>query len=352
MADGPLVDDDGVTFALVDRYRRLAGVRLAQEVGLDDTAFSLDRTVWTLQIGRPPVDRIEYLFEIEDHNQRRATINDPANPRRVRGAFGDKSVVEFPGYRPPAWLGADRETGTSVPFEIRAPRLDDFVSGALWTPAGMPDEAEAPLLVVHDGPEFDALAGFTHYVAAAVAGGLLPPVRVALLGPGERNAWYAGNPAYATTLVDAVLPALPAAPARIGVGASLGALALLHTQLPTQRMRRAPFDALFLQSGSFFTTKLDPQESGFSGFGAVTGFVAALHNADEPAGGAIPVAMTCGLAEENLANNQAMAATLRRLGHPVEFSAVRDAHNYTAWRDAWHPHLTALISAAVASHAA
>lgn len=348
-ADSPRVDDDGVTFTVIDRYRKLAAVRLVQELGLEDVAFTRAQTVWTLRIERPPVDRMEYLFEIEDHNDHRATITDPANPRRVSGAFGDKSVVEFPEYRPPTWLDLPAtDTGRTTPFEIAAPRLESTVSGALWTPAGLTDSDEVPLVVVHDGPEFDALAGFTHYVAAMIGEGSLPPVRVALVSPGERNSWYSANADYAATLAETVLPALPASRACVGVGASLGALALLHARVTMA----APFDALFLQSGSFFTPQLDPQESGFSGFGRVTDFVAALHGSGDLRGRVVPVGMTCGVPEENLANNEAMAATLRRLGHAVAFAAVRDAHNYTAWRDAWHPHLTRLITAAVTTRAA
>ena len=347
-ADGPRVDDEGVTFTVVDRYRRLAGLRLVQEIGLDDVSFTRKRTVWTLHVDRPPVDRIEYLFEIKDHNEHRATITDPDNPRRVPGAFGDKSVIEFPEYVPPTWLGEPAETGAVVPFEIEAPRLESTVTGALWTPVHVTETDAVPLVVVHDGPEFDALAGFTTYIAAMIAERALPPMRVALLSPGERNNWYSANPDYAATLADVVLRALPASVARIGVGASLGALALLHAQ----ETRGAPFDALFLQSGSFFTPELDPQESGFSGFGAVTAFVAGVDGPRRAGDRAVPVGMTCGVLEENLANNEAMAATLRRLGHPVALTQVRDAHNYTAWRDAWQPNLTELITTTVATHAA
>lgn len=344
-AGGPRVEGDGVTFTVIDRYRRLAAVRLIQEIGLDDVAFTRAGTVWTLRVDRPPVDRMEYLFEIEDHNQHRATITDPENPRRAPGAFGEKSVVEFPEYSAPCWCDTTTDVGSTAPFEIDAPRLDGSVSGELWTPAELADHDDAPLIVVHDGPEFASLAGFTHYVAVAAATGFIPPVRVALLAPGERNSWYSANPAYAETLTCDVLPALPPAQATVGVGASLGALAMLHVQVSQD----APFDALFLQSGSFFTPALDPQEARFSGFDAVTSFVASLH------GSALdhttPVTMTCGLAEENLANNEAMAATLERLGCAVALHAIRDAHNYTAWRDAWHPHLTKLISTALTNAA-
>ena len=48
--------------------------------------------------------------------------------------------------------------------------------------------------------------------------------------------------------------------------------------------------------------------------------------------------LTCGAAEENIHNNRAMAAALGEQLHEV-----RDLHNYTAWRDALHPHLTELL---------
>jgi enterochelin esterase family protein len=124
-------------------------------------------------------------------------------------------------------------------------------------------------------------------------------------------------------------------------------VAVLHAH----RLFPALFDALLLQSGSFFTPALDPQEHRFAGFGPVTAFVAEVHAAalDEHP---VPAVLTCGTAEENLANNRSMAATLRRLGYAAELVEVRDAHNYTAWRDALHPHLTALVANLVAERAA
>jgi enterochelin esterase family protein len=346
MGSAPVVDEDGVTFVLADRYRRLSGVRLVQDLGLADLAFVRERTRWWLRLPRPPVDRMEYLFEVEDANGHRHTILDPGNPYRAPGAFGDKSVLAFPEYAAPPWRDAAGIAGAEEQFEIAAPLLDSAVTGSVWTPAGLC--GPAPLLVVHDGPEFAALGGFTAYLAASISAGTLPPLRAALLGPGERNVWYSANPDYATTLTETVLAALPDATARIGVGVSLGALAMLHAH------RRQPdaFDGLMLQSGSFFTSDLDPQEANFSGWQPVTDFVASVH-ADDSDDNPVPTAMTCGVPEENLANNQRMAESLSRLGYPVEIAAVRDAHNYTAWRDALHPHLTDLITSVLAAaHAA
>lgn len=335
--------DRSATFELVDRPRRLTGVRLVQEIGLASRLdFARIRDAWRLRVGLPNVQRMEYLFEIRDHRGDRTTIPDPANPRRAPGAFGEKSVLELDGYTRPAWLAATPVGSSELSLQVPAPGLDGSLDVTVWTPAELQPDQPAPLLVVHDGPEYAQLAAFTQYLGAAIAAGDLPPARAALVAPGDRNAWYSANAAYARALSDQVLTTLEAAaPAtiRIGVGASLGGLALLHAH----RSFPERLDGLLLQSGSFFTPELDPQESEFSGFAAVTEFVAAVHaSSTDPR--PVPVVLTCGTVEENRPNNELMAATLRRLGYGVSMVTVPDAHNYTAWRDALHPHLTQLVA--------
>lgn len=346
----PIAEAHRVTFRLADPNGRLRAVRLMQDLGL---AHPLDFTrrsgLWTLRLPRPPVDRMEYLFEVVEHNEKHATITDPGNPLRTGGAFGDKSVVQFPGYREPAWLALPGSADFTQPFSVKT-RSRRTISGVLWSPDGLDPGACAPLLIVHDGPEYATLGSFTHYLGAMIAAGTLPAMRAALLAPGDRNTVYAANRAYARSLCLDVVPALDRlAPTsvRVGVGVSLGALAILHAH----RSHPSVFGGLILQSGSFFTLDLDPQERDFSGFDAVTGFVTELENA--PADGQpVPTAMTCGVPEENLANNVQMAATLSRLGYPTEFREVRDAHNYVAWRDALDPVSTDLLKTVVATHAA
>src|SRR6266516_4386112 len=99
-------DAHDIRFSFADPDRSLAGVRLQQRIGLDPTEFSYaeDAHAWTLVVPRPPAWRIEYQFELEHPDGVRETINDPGNPQRVGGAFGDKSVLACPDYARPAWL--------------------------------------------------------------------------------------------------------------------------------------------------------------------------------------------------------------------------------------------------------
>jgi enterochelin esterase family protein len=338
-----------VAFELIDRSGRLSGVRLQQEIGLAGPLdFVRTRGTWRLSVELPDVDRMEYLFEVRDANGARITILDPGNPRRAPGAFGEKSVLELDDYELPAWLAAVPVESAETSVEVDAPDLDGSVEVTVWAPADL--VGNAPLLVVHDGPEYASLAALTQFLGAAIAARDIPPLRAALIAPGERNAWYSANPAYTHALCEQVLPALAdIAPAdvRIGIGASLGGLAMLHAQVNYPDR----FDGLLLQSGSFFTPELDPQELEFSGFAAVSEFVASVHAAEE-ATRPVPAALTCGTVEENLANNELMTASLQRLGYRAQLAAVRDAHNYTAWRDALDLHLPALLSEVVAARAA
>lgn len=333
-----------VRFEVPDPTRELAGVRLVTDVPFPasqrDFAYTTDH--WELSPGRPPVDRIEYLLEVRDHDGGSQTVTDPRNPLQAPGAFGPKSVLELDGYTAPAWLGTDPEPGASDDLKVPARQLDTSVPVRLWSPADAPDDEPLPLLLAHDGPEFDSLASLTRYLAAGVAGAWLPRLRAALLAPGPRDRWYSANPGYARALRQAVIPAVTArvaTKARIGMGASLGGLAMLHAHC------RYPdaFDALFLESGSFFCPQFDGHERRFPYYRRIVAFVAGVHRSRKLPGRPIPVTLTCGAIEENVANNRLMTATLTSHGYDASLHEVPDMHNYTAWRDALDPHLTQLL---------
>jgi enterochelin esterase family protein len=331
------------TFRVPDPHHRLTGVRLQQDVRIpgDLLDFHRDETGWELTIGRPPVSRMEYLLELHYPDGGTGTVTDPANPLQAPGAFGPKSVLEFPGYTPPSWLAAPAPAGGGDTFDVPVRYLDGPVTVRTWCPPGTKDGDPLPMLVAHDGPEYDSLASLTRYLSAGTAAGWLPPLRAALLAPGPRDRWYSASARYARALQLEVIPALAAGLAttcRVGMGASLGALAMLHAH------SRHPgvLDALFLQSGSFFTPRHDSQERRFPHYRRITRFVAEAHGGRLPAC-PIPVTLTCGAIEENVYNNRQMTATLQAAGYPATLHEVPDMHNFTAWRDAFDPHLTALL---------
>ncbi len=206
-----------------------------------------------------------------------------------------------------------------------------------------PPGQDAPLLVVHDGPEYAEYAALTRFLDAMSWEERIPPLRAALIQPVDRNETYSASALYAGALVRELLPEITKrAPhgKRIGMGASLGALAMLHAHARHPRW----FDGLLLQSGSFFRPRYDKQESGFPRYRRITRFVGmALRGVDVER--TIPVAITCGTGEENRANNEDIAAALTGQGYPTWLAEVRDAHTWTAWRDSFDPHLPALIEA-------
>jgi enterochelin esterase-like enzyme len=341
---GVRADDVSATFAVADPERALAGVRLLPDAPIPAGLLDFRRAgdFWRLSLARPPVWRLEYLLELRYQDGGAKVVTDPANPRQAPGAFGPKSVLEFPGYVPPSWLTAGADPGTGTVFGVTAP--DRVIGVRTWSPSGVPADTPLPLLIAHDGPEYDALASLTRYLGAGVAGGWLPRLRAALLGPGQRNEWYSASPRYARALCRLVLPDLGsrlATTVRIGIGASLGGLAMLHAHC----RHPGSFDGLFLQSGSFFAPRLDPQERPFPYFRRITAFTAGVQDGRWP-GRPVPVVLTCGGLEENAGNNRSMAAALASHGYPASLHEVPDTHNYTAWRDAFDPYLTRLLQQA------
>jgi enterochelin esterase family protein len=326
-----------------DPAHQFAGVRLCPDVRLPGGQLDFRRAGdgWQLAIDRPPVSRMEYLVELRYPGGSSEIVTDPGNPRQVGGAFGPKSVLEFHSYAPPGWLAAPAEPGSSRAFDLPVPALGGAIPVISWCPAGAADDEPLPLIVVHDGPEYDTLASLTRYLAAGVAGKWLPRLRAALLGPGQRDRWYSANDRYARALRLVVIPALTGAlatTARVGMGTSLGGLAMLHAYC------RYPgvFDALFVQSGSFFCPRFDSHERRFPYYQRIVRFVAAVHGGGLPPR-PVPVVLTCGAIEENAQNNRLMAQALRAAGYQADLHEVPDVHNYTAWRDAFDPHLSGLL---------
>jgi enterochelin esterase family protein len=342
-AAGPRVGSDAVEF-VVDEPR-LRGVALLHELRRPRRVeFERASGAWRLSFRRPDADRMEYLLELTHRNGRSSVVRDETNPRRAPGPFGDKSVIEFPDYELPAWVvDEDAAEGSLRELPLASDRLREVVPAVLWSAADTDPAQPLPLLVVHDGPEYGAYSALVRLLDHLVDFGEVPELRAALLPPpGDRNESYSASARYANALAADLVPGIVrAAPTDrrvVFAGASLGALAALHGHFRNPGL----VAGLFLQSGSFFRRRYDTYEFGFPRFARIARFVGEVHGRTGFAP-QVPVTLTCGTAEENLANNRALAGALERRGWDVRTLWNRDAHNWTAWRDALHPNLAELL---------
>jgi enterochelin esterase-like enzyme len=322
---------------LHDPDHHYAAVRLCSDLPLRDSRFVRDDGAWVLRFPPVRLDRLEYQLELSDHDGDTHVVCDPGNPERAPGVFGEKSVLTGPGYHAPAWLHARQAASVYEKVGVRV--FGQRLAVRVWSPG----EGPMPLLVAHDGPEYEELAALTRYAGAMIEGGALAPFRVALLPPGDRDEWYSASAVYGRALCRRILPALRDAVAvtgsPVGMGASLGALAMLHAQ----RTWPGELAGLFLQSGSFFVPRYDRHESGFPRYGRITRFVSGVLRASLHAA-PVQAIMTCGAEEENIHNNRLMVSSLAAQGYAARLHEVPDLHNYTSWRDALHPYLTELLA--------
>ena len=330
-----------LTLRVPDPDGRWTAVRLCSDLHLDSRELERRDGEWVLELPPLGLQRLEYELELVHADGGTETGTDPTHDEVAPGAFGNKSVLEADGYAQPAWLASDAPAGEFAAVGL-GPAMRRQVIARVWSPAGLERDQPAPALLAHDGPEYEQLAFLSRWAAAAIHDGRLPAFRLVLLPPGDRDNWYSASEGYARALAGQLVPELrrrvPVAGPLAGMGASLGALALLHLH------RRQPdvFGGLFLQSGSYFTPETDPQEMGFARFGRIAPVVRGVLRARR-AVRPIPVVLTCGAEEENHANNVLVAEALERQGHPVRFVSNLDMHNYTGWRDCFDPHLTDLL---------
>jgi enterochelin esterase-like enzyme len=309
----------------------------------DDPTFHRDGGAWVATIPAPPVDRLEYLLVVRGPDGSESMVLDPTNPDRVAGVFGDHSLLELPGYRPPAWLGWASGPWSAQPLAVDASDPNLAVRGELLTPPTATASDPLPLLVVHDGPEYVRLARLLDLLDWLAVRDAAPRCRVLALQPVDRDRSYAASPAYTGALVRQALPlaraTAPTVGPLVGLGASLGALALTYAQAS----HPGTFAGLLCQSGSFFLPRFDAHETRFSGYPAVVAATRALHADPSPLTGTV-MRLTAGLGEENLDNNRALAERLAGLGVDAEIAVGRDGHNYTAWRDLLDPTLPRLLT--------
>ena len=249
-----------------DPDAELAGVALVGELWKrrPPVPFTRRDKRWELRLPRPPVDRFEYQLQLTFPDGRTALTLDPAAPvtPALWGTSRSSSCL-----RTSSRAGSRRRCRKEASARSGC-RACAAVQGLLWSPSGADPGEPLPLLVVRDGPEYAAYSDLVHFLDVATEKRRIPALRATLLAPVLRNRHYSASARYSDALVEQLRATLaeiaPAAPGArpIGMGASLGALSLLHAH----RRHPGAFGGLFLQSGSFFRQRFDRQESDFPAF--------------------------------------------------------------------------------------
>ena len=111
---------------------------------------------------RPDAWRLEYQLTLRRGGDYEWTT-DPGNPRRVPNPFGEKSEIRFPDYREPNWL-LTAPAGPLREVETPAGRLDQPVPVQLWSPDGLPADSRRSAAggarrVRHGRPRHPAVLG-------------------------------------------------------------------------------------------------------------------------------------------------------------------------------------------------
>jgi enterochelin esterase family protein len=306
----------------------------------------LHNGTYAIAFDAPHVDRLEYGFQLVSSGNASQSIRDPNNELATEDPYGGKSVLLADGYRPP-WYAAEAPPaaqGTTRAMTLPGPGGAQWPA-LLWLPPGDDLIAKLPLIIALDGEDSIRFARTINSIANLVSARAMARCRALFISPAKRNGEYSANPQTAALLsreipsrLAPLLP-LPDDPRwRIGLGQSLGALALLHAHW----LYPSFFGGLVLQSGSFFQPQTDAMESKFAYFQRITSFVSEVHASDCDAR-PIAVRLTCGSGEENLMNNMRLADSLAKLGYDATLQTTRDAHNWTSWRDAMGPALQSLL---------
>ena len=233
----------------------------------------------------------------------------------------------------------------------------------IWSPDGNPANTARPLLVVHDGPEYEQRAGLIDKMAWWIDEGSIKPHNIALLAPDDmgnqyRLAHYAASDEYDYVLTELILPELkrraPVDGSITGMGASMGALALLRSA--------SAFNALYLQSASIhhpdYADKKDDEQEykdmyaahGMeAGYERVKQFVEKARN-NLVDGDRLTISLTCG-DESNYKGNKALYYILREQGHTMLDGHIPGMqHYFESWGSNLDPSLRDLLLAVSGLH--
>jgi enterochelin esterase-like enzyme len=283
--------------------------------------------LWWLELALPDGARLEYKLEVQrDHHAE--WVNDPLNPLTTTNPFGTNSVCRGYGYKVPDFARIQEGTPHGKFEDQWIPsRLGGDRKVTIYLPAAFDRARKFPLVFVHDGGDYLTYGSMALVLDNLIHRAVIPPVIAALSWPGDRLHEYAANPNHADFVVEEAMPRIeqtyPISERRIVMGASLGAVAALHSAW----RHTGAFTGLLLQSGTF------AQTPGWESAQALLGPVADLLHHLEPSRLPREVFISCGTYERMIGENRYMAQRLEKAGLKVKYSESRDGHTWEAWRD-------------------
>ena len=291
--------------------------------------------LWYLTLELPPCSRIEYKLEVVEGEERR-WIRDPLNPHLARDPFGANSVCATPGYETPEWTRPDPEArpGRIERFEVSSKVFRETRPVDVYLPARFSEARPYPLLVVHDGTDYQRYADLRTVLDNLIYRLEIPPLLVALTDSPRRLQEYGADRRHARFVAEELVPRLERVlpidddPASRGLmGASFGAVASLSTAW------RYPgrFDRLLLQSGSFAFSDFGELHERGATFDPVVRFMNAFRR--RPGRPTERLFLSCGIYEPLIYENRSLVPQLQAAGMTVRFEEARDGHNWLNWRD-------------------
>lgn len=331
----PIVEGTKVTFVFHGE---------ADEVALRHWVYGLPAAVplhrvprtdlWYHTIELPEGSRVEYKYQVTVGQETRL-IHDPLNDRLARDPFGANSVCHAAGYEVPDWIHDDPSVrkGTVEERVFQSRALGGPRRVKLYKPARYRETRRYPLLVVHDGSDYDRFANLTTVLDNLTHRRDIPGLVVAMTDPPNRMEQYRDSEEHARYIAEELVPSLENELPLVGepsgrglMGASLGAVASLSTAIRYPEM----FGRLLLQSGSFAFSDIGSHDRG-PVFDPIADMVN-RYRAD-PFPVTERVFVSCGVHESLIYENRSLVPVLERTGMDVRYVEARDGHNWENWRD-------------------
>ena len=331
----PLVEPGAATFMWYGEAERVE-LLLWIGRGTDRRAFARvpGTPLWHLRLPVADGGRFEYKLAVAGPDGEAWSL-DPLNPARAGDPFGENSECRGWGYARPDWsLPQGAPAGTLATLEVESPTFGETRRERVYLPAAYRPGGSHPLVVVHDGEDFESYAALAVSLDNLIEAGDVPPLVAVLAQTGDRMSEYPRGRRHARYLAAELLPAVTerhavsrAPSERVLLGASLGAVASLSTAF------RYPgvFGGLVLESGSFILDPAALAQRSDPVFERTARLTRAIRRApDLPATRAyVSTGELEGLAEEN----RALAEVLRERGVDVRFQSSWDGHHWHNWRD-------------------